>query len=129
MRKGFYVVDLKIDTLGLGRVLTPVLPSQRLPHRSPPLRAREDDIALLLEYFIDRFARQAGKKIKSIDKKTLELVQAYPWPGNISELQNVIERSVVLCDTEIFSVDESWLSRTSSSLESSNTMLSKRPAL
>ncbi len=93
----------------------------------PPLRARKDDIALLLEYFIDRFARQAGKKIKRIDKKTLELVQVYPWLGNIRELQNVVERSVVLCDSEIFSVDESWLSRNDSSLQPAT--LSKKPAL
>jgi DNA-binding NtrC family response regulator len=66
---------------------------------------------MLVEYFIDRFARQAGRRIRSIDKKTLELIHAYPWPGNIRELQNVIERSVILCETEIFSVDESWLSR------------------
>ena len=99
------------------------------PVEVPPLRARKDDIALLLEYFIDRFARQAGKKIRSIDKRTLELVKAYPWPGNIRELQNVIERSVVLCDTEIFSVDESWLSRTSSSLPAASPTLSKRPAV
>ena len=99
------------------------------PVEVPPLRARKDDIALLLEYFIDRFARQAGKKIRSIDKRTLELVKAYPWPGNIRELQNVIERSVVLCDTEIFSVDESWLSRTSSSLPAASQTLSKRPAV
>jgi len=84
---------------------------------------------MLVEYFIDRFARQSGKKITSIDKKTLELVQAYPWPGNIRELQNVIERSVVLAETETFFVDESWLSPASPSLQSSNTMLSKRPAL
>jgi formate hydrogenlyase transcriptional activator len=96
------------------------------PIEVPPLRARKDDIALLLEYFIDRFARQAGKKIKSIDKKTLELVLTYPWPGNIRELQNVIERSVVLCDTEIFSVDESWLSRT---LHPASPTLSRKPAL
>ena len=83
------------------------------PIEVPPLRTRKDDIALLLEYFIDRFARQAGKEMKSIDKKTLELVQAYPWPGNIRELQNVVERSVILSETGIFSVDESWLSRTS----------------
>jgi PAS domain S-box-containing protein len=95
----------------------------------PPLRARKDDIALLLEYFIDRFARQAGKKIKSIDKKTLELVQAYPWLGNIRELQNVVERSIVLCDTEIFSVDESWLSRNSPPLQPTSQTLSKKPAL
>jgi PAS domain S-box-containing protein len=95
----------------------------------PPLRERKDDITMLVEYFIHRYARQAGKKIKSIDKKTLELVQTYPWPGNIRELQNVIERSVILCETEIFSVDESWLSRASSeSLEASPTLL-KRPTL
>ena len=99
------------------------------PIEVPPLRARREDIAMLVEYFIDRFARQAGKKVKSIDKKTLELVQAYPWPGNIRELQNVIERSVVLCDTEIFSLDESWLSRTSSSLQPATPTLSKKPAL
>ena len=99
------------------------------PIEVPPLRARKDDIALLLEYFIDRFARQAGKEIKSIEKKTLELVQAYPWPGNIRELQNVVERSVVLSDTDTFSVDESWLSRSSSSLQPTGPTLSKKPAL
>ena len=98
------------------------------PIEVPPLRARREDIPMLVEYFIDRFARQAGKKIKSIDKKTMELVQAYPWPGNIRELQNVIERSVVLCDTEVFSVDESWLSRASSSLQPASPTLSKKPA-
>jgi len=62
-----------------------------------------------VEYFIDRYARKAGKNIKRVNKKTLELLQSYPWPGNIRELQNVIERSVILCDTEIFSIDENWL--------------------
>jgi len=99
------------------------------PIEVPPLRARKDDIAMLVEYFIDRFARQAGKKIKSIDRKTLELVRAYPWPGNVRELQNVIERSVVLCETEIFSVDGSWLSRDSSSLQTAGPTLSKRPVV
>ncbi len=99
------------------------------PIEVPPLRARREDIPMLVEYFIDRFARQAGKKISCVDKKTLALVEAYPWPGNIRELQNVIERSVVLCDTAIFSVDESWLSRTSSSLQSASPTLSKKPAL
>jgi PAS domain S-box-containing protein len=99
------------------------------PIEVPPLRARREDIPMLVEYFIDRFARQAGKKISCVDKKTLALVEAYPWPGNIRELQNVIERSVVLCDTEIFSVDESWLSRTSSSLQPASPTLSKKPAL
>ncbi len=97
------------------------------PIEVPPLRKRKEDIAMLVEYFIDRYARQAGKKIKSVDKRTLELVQAYPWPGNIRELQNVIERSVVLCETEIFSVDESWLSRASSSFQAASPMLSNKP--
>ena len=99
------------------------------PIEVPPLRARKGDIAMLVEYFIDRFARQAGKKIKSIDKKTLASVQAYPWPGNIRELQNVIERSVILCETEIFSVDESWLSSTSSSLQAASSTLWEKSAL
>jgi formate hydrogenlyase transcriptional activator len=66
---------------------------------------------VLVEYFIDRFARKAGKSIRSVNKKSLELIQSYSWPGNIRELQNIIERSVIVCDTESFSVDESWLSR------------------
>ena len=64
---------------------------------------------MLVEYFIDRYARKASKQITRIDKKTLELLQSYAWPGNIRELQNVIERSMILCETEIFSIDESWL--------------------
>jgi len=81
------------------------------PLEMPPLRARRADIPLLVEYFIDRYARKAGKNIRSVDKKTLQLLQSYPWPGNIRELQNVIERSVIVCETEIFTVDESWLSQ------------------
>jgi PAS domain S-box-containing protein len=75
----------------------------------PSLRERREDIPLLVEYFIDRYARKAGKNIKRVNKKTLELLQSYPWPGNIRELQNVIERSIILCETETFSIDESWL--------------------
>jgi PAS domain S-box-containing protein len=81
------------------------------PIENPPLRDRRADIPLLVEYFIDRYARKAGKNIKRVSKKTLELLQSYPWPGNIRELQNVIERAVILCDSETFSVDESWLTR------------------
>jgi formate hydrogenlyase transcriptional activator len=81
------------------------------PIEVPPLRERQEDIPVLVEYFIDRFARKAGKNICSVDKRSLELLQSYFWPGNIRELQNVIERSVIVCDTENFSVDESWLSR------------------
>jgi PAS domain S-box-containing protein len=81
------------------------------PIEIPSLRERKQDIPLLVEYFIDRYARKAGKKITTVDKKTLRLLQSYSWPGNIRELQNVIERSVIVCETENFSVDESWLSK------------------
>jgi transcriptional regulator with GAF, ATPase, and Fis domain len=81
------------------------------PIEIPPLRERSEDIPLLVGYFIDHFARKAGKSFRGINKKTLSLLLAYPWPGNIRELQNVVERSVIVCETEIFSVDESWLSR------------------
>ncbi len=81
------------------------------PIEMPPLRERKEDIPILVEYFIDRFARQAGKNFQALNKKSLDLLRAYPWPGNIRELQNVIERSVIVCETENFSVDESWLSR------------------
>jgi transcriptional regulator with GAF, ATPase, and Fis domain len=81
------------------------------PIEIPALRKRKDDVRLLVEYFIDRYARKAGKSIKTVDKKALRLLESYPWPGNIRELQNVIERSVIVCETENFSVDESWLSQ------------------
>jgi transcriptional regulator with GAF, ATPase, and Fis domain len=81
------------------------------PVELPPLRDRIDDIPLLARHFIDRFARKAGKTIRGIHKKSLDLLLTYPWPGNIRELQNVIERSVIVCETEYFSVDDSWLSR------------------
>jgi len=83
------------------------------PIEMPSLRERREDIPLLMEYFIDRFARQAGKSFQAVNKKSRDLLQSYPWPGNIRELQNVIERSVIVCETETFSVDESWLSRQS----------------
>jgi formate hydrogenlyase transcriptional activator len=72
-------------------------------------RDRVDDIPLLVEYLIERYAKKAGKRIRQIKKKTLELFQRYDWPGNIRELQNVIERAVILCDGEEFAVDERWL--------------------
>jgi PAS domain S-box-containing protein len=79
------------------------------PIAMPPLRDRKEDIPLLVEYLIERYAEKAAKKIRKIHKKTLELFQAYDWPGNIRELQNVIERAVILCEGETFAVDESWL--------------------
>jgi transcriptional regulator with GAF, ATPase, and Fis domain len=81
------------------------------PIEMPSLRERREDIPLLVEYFLDRYARKAGKSFRAVNKRSLDLLQSYPWPGNIRELQNVIERSVVVCETESFSVDESWLSR------------------
>ena len=81
------------------------------PIQIPSLRERADDIPLLVEYLIERYAKKAGKKLRNIDKKTLQLFQDYNWPGNIRELQNVVERAVVLCDSETFSVDETWLKR------------------
>ena len=97
------------------------------PIEIPPLRERKEDIPLLVEYFIDRFARKAGKNIRGITKRTLDLLQSYPWPGNIRELQNVIERSVIVSETETFSVDDSWLSRQPIAAEQDKELtLSKR---
>jgi formate hydrogenlyase transcriptional activator len=80
-----------------------------VPIDVPPLRERAADIPLLVEYFIDRFGKKAGKKFRTIDKKSFRLLQAYDWPGNIRELQNVIERAVILSEGDTFSVDETWL--------------------
>jgi PAS domain S-box-containing protein len=82
-----------------------------VPIEMPSLRERAADIPLLVEYFIDRFGKKAGKKFKTINRKTLQLFQAYGWPGNVRELQNVIERAVILSDGDIFSVDETWVKR------------------
>jgi formate hydrogenlyase transcriptional activator len=81
------------------------------PIEVPPLRERKDDLLMLVEYFVQRYAKRAGKSIRSIEKKVLDLLRAYDWPGNIRELQNIIERSVILSSGGEFSVDESWLSR------------------
>jgi len=81
------------------------------PIEVPPLRERKEDVPLLVEYFVERYASKAGKTITGIGKKSMEILQSYAWPGNIRELQNVIERSVIICDSENLSVDESWLER------------------
>src|SRR5206468_8094254 len=80
------------------------------PIEVPPLRERKEDLLMLVEYFVQRYANRAGRNIRSIDQKTLDLLQSYDWPGNIRELQNVIERSVILISGDVFSVDELWLS-------------------
>ena len=81
------------------------------PIEVPPLRERKEDIRLLVAYFIERYSTKSGKKFLSLSKKSMDSFEAYTWPGNIRELQNVIERSVIVCDSDEFSVDESWLSR------------------
>jgi transcriptional regulator with GAF, ATPase, and Fis domain len=80
------------------------------PIHVPPLRNRKEDIPMLVEYFVKRYAEKAGKEISKIDKKTLELCQSYRWPGNIRELQNIIERSVILGTGDAFWIDDAWLS-------------------
>jgi DNA-binding NtrC family response regulator len=80
------------------------------PIEMPALRQRREDIPLLVEYFIDRYSTMTGRKIRGIERSTLDRLISYAWPGNIRELQNVIERSLVLCEGETFTVDESWLS-------------------
>ncbi len=81
------------------------------PIRLPSLRERVEDIPILVEYLVDRFAKQTGKIIRNIEKQTLQRLTAYDWPGNVRELQNVIERAVVLSEAETFVIDESWLAR------------------
>src|SRR5215472_16548057 len=95
-----------------------------VPIDVPPLRERVDDIPLLVEYFVGRFAKETGKNIRHIRKHTLEQLESYHWPGNIRESQNVVERAVALCETETFVVDESWLKRESADSPRSNDGLS-----
>jgi formate hydrogenlyase transcriptional activator len=79
------------------------------PIHVPPLRERPEDILLLAKYFIGRYAAKLGKRIRRVDKRTAELLEAYQWPGNIRELQNVLERAMILCDSDTFSVEATWL--------------------
>jgi formate hydrogenlyase transcriptional activator len=84
-----------------------------VPVTVPPIRERAEDIPLLVEYFVGRYAKAAGKTIRHISKQTLQQLTAYDWPGNIRELQNVVERAVILSESDTFFVDESWLKRES----------------
>jgi DNA-binding NtrC family response regulator len=79
------------------------------PIEVPPLRKRKEDISMLIEYFVKRYAEKIGKQICKIDKNALELCQSYPWPGNIRELQNIVERSVILCSADSFRIEKAWL--------------------
>jgi PAS domain S-box-containing protein len=96
------------------------------PIAVPPLRRRSEDIPLLVSYFIDRYADKVAKRIVSIEKRSLELLTNYSWPGNIRELQNVIERSVILSDSEAFAVDESWLAAQPAASDGARTSLNRR---
>lgn len=98
------------------------------PIELPPLRGRKEDIPTLIEYFIGRYSRRSGKKIATIEKRTLELLESYAWPGNIRELQNVVERSVIVCDTDVFSVDPSWLSVHPAPGPPSGPVVARKPA-
>jgi formate hydrogenlyase transcriptional activator len=93
----------------------------------PPLRERRADIPILVEYFIARYSRKAGKKIRTVEKTTMQLLRSYSWPGNIRELQNVIERSLIVCETDTFSVDPSWLSLQPAPTGPGRLPLVKRP--
>jgi formate hydrogenlyase transcriptional activator len=79
------------------------------PIHVPPLRERPEDILLLAKYFIERYAAKEGKRIRRVEKRTAKRLEGYHWPGNIRELQNVIERAMILCDSDTFFVEEAWL--------------------
>jgi formate hydrogenlyase transcriptional activator len=79
------------------------------PIEVPPLRKRKEDIPMLVEYFVKRYAEKTGKHIRKIDMNTLEMCKSYPWPGNIRELQNIVERSVILCSGDTFWIETAWL--------------------
>ena len=93
------------------------------PIEIPPLRERRDDIRALTKVFVDRYAQRAKKTIRRISEKTLEMLEAYPWPGNIRELENVIERSMIMCDSDVFSIDDGSLCREATSAESARQPL------
>ena len=95
------------------------------PIHVPPLRGRKEDVPMLLEYFVQRFGEKMGKQIHRIDKKTIELCQMYHWPGNIRELQNIVERSVILCSGDSFSIDKAWLSIQEGSRPKSSRLLTE----
>jgi transcriptional regulator with GAF, ATPase, and Fis domain len=88
------------------------------PMEVPALRDRREDIALLVEYFTHRFGNRAAKRINAIPKATLDALQDYDWPGNIRELQNVIERAVIISESSELSVDLRWLSASRSKVPS-----------
>ncbi|HEU4637961.1 MAG TPA: sigma 54-interacting transcriptional regulator, partial [Candidatus Binatia bacterium] len=98
---------------------------QVFPIAIRPLRERKEDIPLLVEYFVDRYASKMGKKIRSIEPRSLALLESYLWPGNIRELQNVIERAVIVSENEVLGIDESWLPRESARAEAETGRISR----
>jgi transcriptional regulator with GAF, ATPase, and Fis domain len=98
------------------------------PIEAPPLRERKEDIPLLVQYFVDRYASQAVKKITGISKKSMQLLQSYKWPGNIRELQNVIERSVIISESENLCIDESWFAGPSGTTDAATQPFSEKLA-
>jgi formate hydrogenlyase transcriptional activator len=81
------------------------------PIHVPALRERLEDIPLLLEHLVERYSKRVGKTFRAIKMNTVDLLQAYDWPGNIRELQNLIERSVILSEADVFSIDDAWIQR------------------
>src|SRR3984957_14931888 len=98
----------------------PTRESLVFPITLPPLRERKEDIPALVSYFVDRYAKRAGRKIRGIRKSALDSLESYLWPGNIREMQNVIERSLIVCETDEFTIDKSWLSSESMPTRSTN---------
>jgi transcriptional regulator with GAF, ATPase, and Fis domain len=96
------------------------------PIEMPPLRERTQDIPTLLEYFLKRYSDKAGKSFLGVEKRTQELFTKYQWPGNIRELQNVIERSVLVCENETFAVDLNWPTAEKSRADPATGLLSER---
>ena len=80
-----------------------------IPIGMPPLRDRREDIPLLVEHFVRRFAERTGKKIDGVDEKAMIELTRYEWPGNVRELENTIERAVVLATTPLLTSRTVWL--------------------
>jgi len=95
------------------------------PIQVPPLRKRAEDIPLLIEYFVKKFAEQMAKRFQKVEKRTLELCQTYTWPGNVRELQNIVERSTIVCAGGTFSIDPSWLSIQQSATSDESSAMTK----
>jgi len=100
---------------------------QVFPIAIRPLRERKDDIPILVQYFIERYANKMGKPIRGMNQTSLDLLQSYLWPGNIRELQNVIERAVIVSEDEVLWIDESWLSTEGDTAGPATRTLSKLP--